>query len=230
MFESIFKNGTNFKVILLMGGLALIIGFIYSLLISLRLRSSKGFFITTCLMPLLVGLVISIMGMFLSNSTSTTTRLVTIAVALGLIRFRSINGKAEEMVTLFGAIITGLILGLGYVAYGIIFALVIALMFILISWLPIFNGKLFAKEKLLKITIPESLDYESAFKVTFSSYLKENEIVEIKTTGMGSMFRLSYKIILKDPSKEKELIDELRIKNGNLEISIMPYVENNKHL
>ena len=230
MFESIFKNGTNVEALLLMGGIVLIIGFIYSLIASLRLRTSKSFFITTSLMPFIVSLVISMMGMFLSGATSTTARIVTIAVALGLIRFRSVNAKAEEILILFGAIATGLVSGLGYVAYAALFALVIATMYVLLSFLPLFNGKVFSKEKILKITIPESLDYEKEFKDIFDKSLKKHELVGIKTTGMGSMFKLSYKIILNDQNKEKELIDELRVKNGNLEISIIPYIEDTKHI
>ena len=230
MFESIFSNSTTMENMFLMTGIALVVGFIYSLLISIRLRTSKGFFITACLVPLIVSLAISITGAFLAGSTSTTARIVTIAVALGLIRFRSVNGKAEEMLVLFGAVVTGLIFGLGFVAYGAIFSLAIALVYLLLSFLPLFNGKQFSKERVLKITIPESLDYEEAFKDIFANALKKYEMVGIKTTGMGSMFRLSYRIVLKDSSKEKEFIDELRVKNGNLEISIVPYVEDGKHL
>ncbi len=230
MFETIFKGATNVWMIFLMSGVALIIGFIYSLIISIRLRTSKGFFITSCLMPLIVALTIAITGAFLTGSTSTTARIVTIAVALGLIRFRSVNGKAEEILVLFGAIVSGLIFGLGYIAYASIFTILIALIYVLLSYLPVFKGKQFAKEKLLKITIPESLDYDDAFNDIFAKLLKECELVGIKTTGMGSMFRLSYRIILKDPNTEKALMDELRVKNGNLEISILPYVEDVKHL
>ena len=83
---------------------------------------------------------------------------------------------------------------------------------------------------MLKITIPESLNYTEIFNDTFEKYLKQFDIVEVKTTAMGSMFKLSFRVVLKDASKEKELIDELRIKNGNLEISILPFVEPNKNL
>ena len=94
----------------------------------------------------------------------------------------------------------------------------------------LFNNKRFNSEKLLKITIPESLEYSEVFSDTFSSYLKTNELVEVKTTGMGSLFRLSYRIELKDIKEEKQFIDELRTKNGNLEISILPYVSEGKTL
>ena len=82
-----------------------------------------------------------------------------------------------------------------------------------------------AAEQLLTITIPESLEYSGAFDDTFRHYLRSYENAGVKTTGMGSMFRLSFKIVMKDPAEEKTFIDELRTKNGNLEISVLPYTE-----
>ena len=106
----------------------------------------------------------------------------------------------------------------------------VALLFLLLSSVNLFSNKRFSSEKLLKITIPESLEYSEVFSDTFSSYLKSNELVEVKTTGMGSLFRLSYRIELNDSKEEKQFIDELRTKNGNLEISILPYVNESKSL
>ena len=87
-----------------------------------------------------------------------------------------------------------------------------------------------SEEKLLKITIPEDLDYNEAFDAILKTYLKSYELTEIKTVAMGSLFRLSYKVTLLVKDNEKALIDELRIKNSNLEISLLPYVESNKSL
>ena len=102
----------------------------------------------------------------------------------------------------------------------------LALLYTLLTIIPIFKNKSTFDEKLLKITIPESLEYTGVFDSIFNQYLKSYENVGIKTTGMGSMYNLSYKIKMKNSNQEKDLIDELRIKNGNLEISILPYVEN----
>ena len=82
-----------------------------------------------------------------------------------------------------------------------------------------------AREKLLNITIPESLDYARAFEEPFARYLEQAENVGVKTTGMGSMYRLSFKIRMKNPAEEKKLIDELRTRNSNLEIAVLPYAE-----
>ena len=230
MFSSVFQDETSVAMIFLMLGLALVSGVIYSYIVSFKLRSSKGVFITAAVMPMIVSLAICLLGAFLSSTTSTVSRIATLAVALGLIRFRSTNGSAEEMLILLGSVVSGLVFGLGYLAFGAIAMVAIALIYILLSHLPIFNNKRFAAEKMLKITIPESLNYTEVFNDTFEKYLKQFDIVEVKTTAMGSMFKLSFKVVLKDITKEKELIDELRIKNGNLEISILPFVEPNKNL
>lgn len=225
MFESVFANNTDVALVFAMAGIAVVIGILSTFLFSLRIRSTAGFFVTACLLPLVVSLAICLVGAFLQGATSVTARIVTIAVALGLIRFRSAQGKAEELLALLSSVVIGLILGLGFLLLGAIFGIAIPIVFLLVSYLPFFEHKRFAREKLLKITIPESLDYSDVFTATFDHYLKEVELVEVKTTGMGSMFKLSYRVVMKNQKEEKEMIDELRIKNGNLEISLVPYSE-----
>ena len=217
-------------VSLMIIGITFVISLIFTFLVSLKMRSSKSFFITSAIMPMIVAAVISMVAIFLDDATSGAVRIATIAVALGLIRFRSVNGRAEEMLLLFAGIAIGLIAGLGYVVISAIFAVVVALIYLLLSHLRLFDGKRFADEKMLKITIPESLEYHDVFNETFNVYLKSNELMEVKTTAMGSLFKLSYKIKMKDVKQEKEFIDELRTKNGNLEISIVPFIGEDKVL
>ena len=230
MFNSIFTNGTTVGMVFLMAGLALVLGVGYALAISVRLRSTKGFFITLAIMPMMVSIAICLLGTFLTGASETASRIATIAVALGLVRFRSTNGKAEEMLTLLGSVVSGLIFGLGYAAYGAISIILFGGLYVGLSFLPVFKNKSFAREKLLKITIPESLNYSDVFNDTFTHYLKEYEPVGVKTTGMGSMYKLSYRIVMKNTTEEKEMIDELRIRNGNLEISVLPYTDDAKRL
>ena len=230
MFNSIFQDEISVAMVFLMAGVALVSGIIYSYVISRKLRTSNGVLITAAVMPMIVSIAICLLGAFLSSTTSTVSRIATLAVALGLIRFRSAHGTAEEMIVLLGSVISGLVFGLGYVAYGVITMIAIAAIYIVLTTFPVFRNKKFESEKMLKITIPESLDYSDVFNEIFDKYLKDSQIVGVKTTGMGSMFKLSYRIILKDAKQEKELIDELRTRNGNLEISVIPYVETNKTL
>ena len=227
---SYFKSTDYIIVALMIVGITLVISVIFTLLVSIKLRGTKGFFITSILMPVIVSSIIAMMNVFLSGTTNDAMRIVTIAVALGLIRFRSASAKAEELVALFAGVAIGLISGLGYVVFAAITALLVAGVYLLLASINVFNGKRFAGEKLLKITIPESLEYSDVFNQTFSHYLKSYELVEVKTVGMGSLFRLSYKIEFKNIKEEKEFIDELRTKNGNLEISILPYTGDDKAL
>lgn len=217
-------------VSLIIVGITFVIAASFTFLVSLKMRSTKSFFITSTIMPMIVAAVISMVSIFLDDTATGAVRIATIAVALGLIRFRSVNGRAEELLLLFAGIAIGLIAGLGYVVISAIFAIVVALIYLLLSHLNVFNGKRFSNEKMLKITIPESLEYNDVFDETFARYLKSNELMEVKTTAMGSLFKLSYRIQMKDAKEEKQFIDELRIKNGNLEIAIVPFIGQEKSL
>lgn len=218
-------------ICLIIIGITFIIGLIYTLIISIKCRATKSFFITSILMPMIVASVISMISLFLTDNSATgAVRIATVAVALGLIRFRSANARAEELLLLFGGVAFGLISGLGYVVIASIIAIVLSLLYVLLSSVNFLKFKRVNEEKLLKITIPEDLDYNEAFDAILKTYLKSYELVEIKTTGMGSLFRLSYKVELLTKDNEKALIDEIRIKNSNLEISLLPYVESNKSL
>ena len=227
---SMLSNMDKIVISLIIIAITFVISMIFTLLVSLKMRGTKSFFITSSLMPVIVAAVISMVSIFLNDTSSGAVRIATIAVALGLIRFRSVNGRAEELLLLFAGIAIGLISGLGYVVFATIFALLVAILYLTLTSLQLFDGKRFTNEKLLKITIPESLEYDEAFDDTFTKFLKKNELVEVKTTGMGSLYRLSYRIELKDAKQDKAFIDELRIKNGNLEIAILPYVGEEKSL
>ena len=224
LFE-LLSNLDTIVVALIIVGITFVIAALFTYVISLKMRGTKSFFLTSCLMPMIVAAVISMVSIFLDNAASGAVRIATIAVALGLIRFRSVNARAEELLLLFAGVAIGLISGLGYVVFALIFATVVAILYLVLSKVNLFTNKKYGAEKLLKITIPENLEYNEVFDETFSRYLSANELVEVKTTAMGSLFRLSYRIELKDIKKEKDFIDELRIKNGNLEISVLPYVE-----
>lgn len=231
MFNSIYLNGTNIGLIALMIGLSIVDGVIVAYLCSLKLRSNKGVFITAALLPAVVSTVFCVLNVLLTDRTaSAITSIAAIMIGMGLIRFRSAPAKAEEILILLMAVAIGAVNGLGYVAYATGVAIIFPLVYLLLATFNIFKNKKFASEKLLKVTIPESLEYSDVFDDVFSRFLKEAEMVGVKTTGMGSMFRLSYRIVMKDPTKEKEFIDELRIRNGNLEISVLPFVEDTREI
>ena len=212
-------------ICLILIGISFVISFIYTVIASFKLRATKSFFVTSILTPMIVTAVVSMVSLFLDNSTSGAVRIATLAVALGLIRFKSASAKAEELLILFGGISIGLITGLGYAMVALIVALSVSSLYVALSSFKYFNFKRIGEEKLLRITIPEELDYNEAFDPILKTYLKSYELVQIKTASMGSLFRLSYKVELLAKDSEKALIDELRIKNSNLDISLAPYVE-----
>ena len=232
MFDSIFQNDTTILTIIIMAVISLDSGITYAWIVSRKLRSSNGFFITIALIPIIVGIGISLLSKYMGDAETTggVTRIATIAIALGLLRFRSNNGRAEEILLLLGSVVAGFVFGLGYVAYAAIALIATGGIYVLLNSVPIFKSKKFSAEKLLKVTIPETLNYSEVFDDIFGRYLKEKEMVGVKTTGMGSMFNLSYRVVMKNSAEEKEFIDELRTRNGNLEISILPYVDPNKGL
>lgn len=224
------SNIDKVVVALIIVAIAFAISMLFTLAVSLKMKGTKSFFITSAIMPMIVAAVVSMVSIFLDDTTSGAVRIATLAVALGLVRFRSANAKAEELLLLFAGIAIGLVCGLGYVVFAAILATFIAILYILLTSVNLFNGKRFDDERMLKITIPESLEYKEVFDDTFARYLKSNELMEVKTTGMGSLFKLSYKIEMKNKKEEKAFIDELRTKNGNLEISILPFVGEDKTL
>ena len=184
-----------------------------------RVRANQRFFLVTTLVPLVVAFVIT----FVKGNIGAGVALG--GGCFGLIRFRSAQGTADELAAVLIAMASGVAFGTGYVGYGVVILLLLAALWLLLSSANLFRHKSMAEDQLLRITIPESLEYNGAFDETFARFLQSAEPVGVKTTGMGSMFRLSYKVRMKDPGQEKALIDELRTRNGNLEISLLPFVE-----
>ena len=218
MFDSIYTSTVTPAQFFLMAAVTLVSGILYAWIMSFRIRSTKRFFLVTALIPFIVGSVIT----FVNGNIGAG---VAVGGAFGLIRFRSAPGSADEIAAILVAMGSGIAFGMGYLAYGVVILICLAVIYFLLSHVPIYEHKSLAADQLLRITIPESLEYNGAFDETFAHYLKKVENAGVKTTGMGSMFRLSFKIQMKDPAEEKAFIDELRTKHGNLEIALLPYTE-----
>ena len=142
---------------------------------------------------------------------------VAVAGGFSLVRFRSAAGTAREIGMIFLAMALGLALGMGYVGLAVCFFLVMAVFTAVLTTVD-FGGKK-EGERTLKISIPESLDYEGLFDDLFAEYTDRSELDKVKTTNMGTLYELTYRIVLKDAAKTKEFLDELRCRNGNLTIS-----------
>ena len=223
MFNSIYSTTVTPAQFFLMAATAIVSGFLYSWIMSFRVRSTKRFFIVTALIPFVVAAVIT----FVNGNIGAG---VAIGGAFSLIRFRSAPGNADEIAAILMAAGSGIAFGMGYLGYGVIILAGSAILFLILSFAHVFDHKNMSVDRLLRITIPESLEYNEAFDDVFATYLQKVESTGVKTTAMGSMFRLSYKIQMKNPAQEKAFIDDLRTRNGNLEISILPFTEQTNQL
>lgn len=214
LFQSLFANGSATPAaFFLCLGAALLCGILFSSLCFVRSRSSKSFFVTLALLPPSVALVILLVNGNVGAG-------VAVAGAFSLVRFRSAPGTAREIAMIFLAMASGLAFGMGYLAYGALSLLLAGGVLLLFSCLSLWEQKPDEKEKKLTVTIPENLDYTALFDDLFSAYTEKHSLLLVKSIQMGSLFRLTYRITLKDPSREKELLDSLRERNGNLELSL----------
>lgn len=213
LFDTELTNVISVTDFLLCLGSALILGSLIAIAYMYRTRYTKSFVITLALLPAAVCIVI----MLVNGNVGTG---VAVAGAFSLVRFRSVPGTAKEICTLFLAMGTGLIVGMGYLGFALLFVAVMCIVFILYNKLDFGSKKNAAIYKTLTITIPEDLNYSDIFDEIFDEYTISSDLIRVKTTNMGSMFRLTYNIILRDITKEKQMIDKLRCRNGNLEISV----------
>lgn len=172
-------------------------------------KYNKNFLVTLSTLPLLIATIIIMVNGNLGTS-------VAVLGAFGFVRFRSMPGTSKEMLSVLFAMTIGLVTGMGNLMFGLLVTIIGCLVLFLCDKLPLFDENKY--EKVLKITIPENLDYTEVFDDIFSKYTKNIKLESVKTTNMGSMFDLKYRITLSKGIDEKKFIDELRVKNGNLKI------------
>lgn len=190
-------------------GVALVLGLVVALLYMYRNSYNRGFAMALVLLPMVVCAVVSVVNGNIGIG-------IAVGGTFGLVRFRSAPGTARDILAIFLAMAAGLICGSGYVLLAVFVVLLVCIIgFILLS---VGFGKRDMKERELRITVPESLDYTDSFNDVFRQYLSACELEKVKTTNMGSLYKLYYRVTLRDPKKEKEMIDALRVRNGNLEI------------
>lgn len=211
MFDSILGSTMTFSgaaiCTLVSLGLGLLIALVYRFT---NRQTSNHFLVALLLLPALVQCVIMMVNGNLGAG-------VAVAGAFSLVRFRSAQGSAQEISIIFLAMAVGLTTGMGYVAFAAMFTVVLMAVFIL-------GCKLLFKpglgDRRLKIVVPEDVDYTTAFEDLFEAYTARHLLERSKSTNMGSLFELTYRLRLKDSAKEKELLDAIRCRNGNLMVSI----------
>ncbi len=192
---------------------ALVLGLVMALVYQFRLQCSRSFVITMASLPAIVAVVIMMVGGNLGTG-------IAVAGTFSLIRFRSMPGTAKEICAIFLAVAVGLACGMGYPGLAATFAVIMCLFNTLLTVANLGGQKNELQNKNLRITVPEDLDYTGVFDDIFEKYTSEHKHLSAKTTNLGSLIKLEYAITLRKIGNEKEMIDELRCRNGNLEISI----------
>lgn len=213
LFEGVMETESvpliGFSNFVLCVGAALLIGVFIALVYTYKTNYTKSFVVTLATLPSVVCMII----MMVNGSLGVG---VAVAGAFSLVRFRSVPGTAKEIGAIFIAMGTGLAAGMGYIGYAFLFSLIVNLMILIYTASSMGDGK--SNQRTMRITIPEDLDYTNVFEDLFNNYTSDSQLVSVKTSSMGSLFKLTYDIMLVDTKDEKEFIDELRCRNGNLEI------------
>ncbi|MBQ1567312.1 MAG: DUF4956 domain-containing protein [Erysipelotrichaceae bacterium] len=209
ILSSIFTGSLTLGQFLLAISASMILGFIAALVFMFRNTYTKSFITALVLIPAIETVVIMLVNDNLGVGLS-------VAGSFALIRFRSVKGNAKELAAVFLAMTIGIICGTGYIVIAAIFTLILCLVMFLLTLTGF--GKASENDRYLKITIPESLNYDEVFEGVLDKYCSAWELESIKTLTLGSLFRIEYKITMKDAASTKKMIDELRTRNGNLEI------------
>lgn len=213
MLESVLQQVTgtmSIQTALLCTLVSLVLGLVIAASYMLQGNYSKSYVITLAVLPSLVQAVIMLVNGNLGTG-------VAIVGAFSLVRFRSFPGSAREIAGVFFAMIVGLANGMGYLTYGVLLTVVVAV-FTLALYRSGFGGRLDNKRN-LKVVIPEDLDYEEVFDEILTKYTASAELIKVRTINLGSMYEISYRIQLKKDISMKQMMDEIRVRNGNLQVS-----------
>ena len=222
LFYDIFTDtAVDPAMMMLAIGVSLLLGLVIAKVYQFKTVYSKSFVMSLALLPTLIAIVI-----FLVNGSLGAG--VAVMGAFSLIRFRSAPGGAKELVSIFLVMTIGIAIGMGHLVFATVFTLIMSLAMLLLEVVNF--GQMKHSMRQLTVVIPESLDYESIFDDIFNKAANHIELANVKTSDMGSLFKLKYIIQLNGRMTEKELIDALRTRNGNLEIAISRYITKENEL
>ncbi len=217
MFNSILSSSltpANFFICL---GTALVLGLIVAIVHKKTTRASSNFITTLAILPMLVAMAIMLVNGNLGAGVATVG-------VFSLVRFRSIAGNSRSILSVFFAMAIGLAVGTGYIAFAALFTVIVSAIIAFLKYIKF--GEASTVDKKLTILVPEDIDYTEMFDDVFSKYTTSHILEKSKTTNMGSLFELTYRINTKKKINEKEFIDKIRVKNGNLKVSLShPLIE-----
>ncbi len=219
LFDSLFTETVETTItvtnLLIALGTALLLGLLVSFVYiktHVSRQPATGFALTMVMLPAVIAVIILLVG-------SNVARAFSLAGAFSIIRFRSAPGDPKDIAYVLFTLAIGLAAGMGYVAYAAIVAIALCGAMVLLSLFK-FGQHTSSGDKLLKISVPESLNYTEAFTDVMSQYTTGCSLVSVKSTDLGSLFQLTYRLSLKESVNEKEFIDALRCRNGNLNIKL----------
>ena len=228
MFESLFWAGMNVNNLLISMAISLVCGIVVSASYLFKNeRYSRNLSISLVIFPIITQAVIMMVG----NNAMIGVG-VAIAGAFSLVRFRSITGNSRDISCIFLAMAIGVATGLGYIYVAMLFTTVVCVLLVALKFIPfdmLDNGKS-KHERELKITCPEDVDYETELMPIVEKHSTKVNVVMVKTSQMGSLFEIVYRIRLNTDAKEKQLLDDLRVKNGNLPIIIRQIIDESREL
>ena len=210
MLESILASGITLPAFLICTAVSLVLGIATALISMYRTKCSQSFAVTLAVLPAIVQIVI----MLVNGNVGAG---VAVAGAFSLVRFRSVPGTAREIGVIFLTMALGLATGMGYVVLAAVFFVIIAAVLFLLTKLGF--GTRRTDERLLRITIPENLDYDGLFDDLFATYTTAHTLERVKTANMGTLYELQYRVTLRDAQVSKAFLDALRCRNGNLDIT-----------
>lgn len=210
MLNSILGTEITLSSFLICTGVSLLLGIGIALVAGYRSRSTQSLAVTLAILPAVVQAVI----MLVNGSIGAG---IAVAGAFSLVRFRSAPGTAREIAAIFLAMAIGLATGMGYVGLAVLLFLILAGAMLALTALRF--GQKEDAGRILKITIPEDLDYDGLFDDLFERYTTAHTLEKVKTTNMGTLYELRYRITLRQEPVPKVFLDELRCRNGNLNIT-----------
>ncbi len=207
-FTSVSFTSVTNKTLFATSLVSIVLGVVIALVFAYKSKKSKGFLMTVSALPFIVQIVI----MLVNGNVGTG---VAVMGAFSLVRFRSVPGSAKDICSILLAMAVGLATGTNHLMLAALMTIVVCALALVYTVIPESKS---SGEKELTVVIPESLDYAQVFDDIFEKYTSESELVQVKTVNMGSLYKLKYNVSLKDKTKEKQMLDEIRVRNGNLEV------------
>ena len=213
MFNSIFADGSlTAGSVFLSLGLAMLLGFAGAFYYTKRnVTATRSFAFTLAMLPLIITTVIMAVNGNLGAG-------IAVAGSFSLIRFRSVQGSGQEILAIFLAAAVGLCLGAGYIAVACLLTALCILFHAALSACRFGQGA--ENQRELRISLPESMDYEGLFDDLLDACFVSRELIRVRTVEMGTAYQLIYRGVLRDTKEAKPFLDAVRVRNGNLPVAL----------